>query len=327
MKLKRMLACGLAIASLFCMTAAASAAAPKTAVQTQQDAKVAEAKKVAYMDVDNASEEMRTRILEARKTVINSESCVIDGMDATVQHSDGTETPVPHFSDLFPGWNYAEIMNPSVKAVRDEAALTGYDAQQAARIAEALKVAYIDLDTAPNEAWTNRILNARRTIIESEDWVADEFDAVVVHADGTETRLPHFSDLFPDWDLPVDETIAKAAADSKRADTGAQMRSQSKEVSCYLNYPDPDHFTWPFYQLVHKGSSLETKVLILPVGGTCNLGYTDMDTGVSFLQRSRLVEGDTMRLKTNSGIDYNFGVRASTFDVPGSAWFLVESKR
>ena len=52
MKLKRMLACGLAIASLFCMTAAASAAAPKTAVQTQQDAKVAEAKKVAYMDVE-----------------------------------------------------------------------------------------------------------------------------------------------------------------------------------------------------------------------------------------------------------------------------------
>ena len=124
MKLKRMLACGLAIASLFCMTAAASAAAPKTAVQTQQDAKVAEAKKVAYMDVDNASEEMRTRILEARKTVINSESWVIDGMDATVQHSDGTETPVPHFSDLFPGWNYAEIMNPSVRAASSLTALT-----------------------------------------------------------------------------------------------------------------------------------------------------------------------------------------------------------
>lgn len=331
MKLKRMLACGLAIASLLCMTTVASAVAPKTAVeisaaQAQQAAKVADAKKFAYMDVNSAPEELRSRILEARRTLVNSESWVIDGMDAVVQHNDGTEMPVPHFSDLFPGWDYAEVMNPSARVVRDEAAPMGYAAQQAAQIAEALKVAYIDLDTAPNEVWTNRILNARRTIIESEDWVADGFDAVVVHADGTETELPHFSELFPDWDLPVDEAIAKTAEDSGYADSGAQVLSQAKEVSCYLNYPDPDHFTWPFYQLVHNGSSLNTTVEQLPAGGTCNLGYTDMDTGVSFLQRSRLVTGDVMKLKTNTGIDYNFGVRASTFDVPGSAWFLVESK-
>lgn len=325
MKRKRMAAWVMAVVTLFCMTTAAAAApeAQVPAAQAQQAAKIADAKKLAYMDMAGAPEEMQARILEARKILVNSESWVVDGMDATVKNSDGTETPIPHFSDLFPGWDYAEIMKPSAAAASEAAGLVVPDAELAAKIAGAKKYAYIDLKTAPNEMWVNRVLNARRLVIDSESWVADGFDAVVVHADGTETKLPHFSELFPeDWELPVDQAAAKAAAEAKKAEQG---QSRFRRVSCYLDYPDPDHFTSPFYQLVHQGSALETTVQQLPAGGTCNLGYTDMETGVSFLQRSRMEVGDTLRLSTNRNTEYFFGVRGSTFDVPGTGWFFVES--
>ena len=35
---------------------------------------------------------------------LNSTSWVADGFDAFVTDKDGKKTPVPHFSDLFPGW-------------------------------------------------------------------------------------------------------------------------------------------------------------------------------------------------------------------------------
>lgn len=118
MKLKKMMSCGLAIISMFSTITAASAAVPihpasnvpqaaqtEAAVKAQQEALVKEAKTIAYADVVTASEEMKARILDARETIINSESWVADGYEGSITDKSGVTTPLPHFSELFPGWD------------------------------------------------------------------------------------------------------------------------------------------------------------------------------------------------------------------------------
>ena len=55
----------------------------------------------AYMDLDTASVELKSKILEARKEIIMSESWTIDGFFSTLE-DDGTLTPFPEFYDVFP---------------------------------------------------------------------------------------------------------------------------------------------------------------------------------------------------------------------------------
>ena len=51
-----------------------------------------------------ASKEEQAKILEARKLIINSTSWVADGFNANTIDADGNRVPLPHFSELFPGW-------------------------------------------------------------------------------------------------------------------------------------------------------------------------------------------------------------------------------
>ena len=83
-----------------------STQAEKPAVQSQeeQERKLAEAKKIAYRELKTASKEEQVKILEARKLIINSTSWVADGYNAFTIDVDGKRVPVPHFSELFPGW-------------------------------------------------------------------------------------------------------------------------------------------------------------------------------------------------------------------------------
>nr|WP_325182198.1 DUF4179 domain-containing protein [uncultured Oscillibacter sp.] len=83
-----------------------SAQAEKAAVQSQEEReqKLAEAKKIACRDLKTASKEEQAKILEARKLIINSTSWVADGFNANTIDADGNRVPLPHFSELFPGW-------------------------------------------------------------------------------------------------------------------------------------------------------------------------------------------------------------------------------
>lgn len=70
----------------------------------EQEQKLAEAKKIACRDLKTASKEEQAKILEARKLIINSSSWVADGFNANTIDADGNRVPLPHFSELFPGW-------------------------------------------------------------------------------------------------------------------------------------------------------------------------------------------------------------------------------
>ncbi len=63
--------------------------------------------------------------------------------------------------------------------------------------------AYMDLESA-GASLKPVILEARRRIILSSSWVADEIDGWVTNPDGTIAEVvPHFSEVFPsDWELP-----------------------------------------------------------------------------------------------------------------------------
>ena len=68
---------------------------------------------------------------------------------------------------------------------------------------EAQEVAYLDPENASPEM-REKILSAGNAIIYDTDWVADGFEMRVEDRDGNVIqRLPHFSELFPNWDLPV----------------------------------------------------------------------------------------------------------------------------
>ena len=73
-------------------------------VPAEQEQKLAEAKKITYWELKTASKEEQAKILEARKLIINSTSWVADGYNAFTIDTDGNRVPLPHFSELFPGW-------------------------------------------------------------------------------------------------------------------------------------------------------------------------------------------------------------------------------
>ena len=78
--------------------------AEKANAEVSAERELDEAKKIAYRDLKTASKEEQAKILEARKLIINSSSWVADGFNANTIDADGNRVPLPHFSELFPGW-------------------------------------------------------------------------------------------------------------------------------------------------------------------------------------------------------------------------------
>ena len=83
---------------------AESGQAEKAGTEVSAERELDEAKKIAYRDLKTASKEEQAKILEARKLIINSTSWVADGFNANTIDADGNRVPLPHFSELFPGW-------------------------------------------------------------------------------------------------------------------------------------------------------------------------------------------------------------------------------
>ena len=83
--------------------------------------------------------------------------------------------------------------------------------QSALKSAE--QYAYLDPDTSPE--LKEEILNARNTIIFSQDWVADGLTGYIENVETGEIikELPAFSSLFPDWDIPVLDPATESKTD------------------------------------------------------------------------------------------------------------------
>lgn len=237
MKLKRMMAGMMAIVSMFCISVSAMAAGPMQSAEKAQQARIAEAKAIAYMDLDVASQEMREDILEARKVIINSEDWVADGYTAYVHHEDGTKEALPHFSEVFPGWDVP---------VTD--------------------------------------VTSMRSAIEAQTTA------------------------------PSNIGIQSARASEKSWRYNVSLFNPSASV----NSPAFDRVT------AYWGYGVYTTVEALRYSSTCNLGYTNYDTGFDICHRSNLREGQSMEVLLDDDIvPITIAVRASTNSVEGYGDFVT----
>ncbi len=201
-------------------------------------------------------------------------------------------------------------------------------------LAEAAQIAYLDLEDASAEM-REPILAAREEIIFSTDWVADGYTAYVEDQDGNIIRtLPAFSEVFPDWDLPVSETTYQADIEmdfNALQDMDAIAASSGWESvgfhAYYLEAPgstNTEPFTEMFVDPERIGNELKTYATSLSYSTSCNIGYTDMADGTSIAHATRLACGEAC---TVSGVRMKIiGIRASTYSTPGWAGLQIDSR-
>ena len=74
----------------------------------------------------------------------------------------------------------------------------------------ASEFAYLDADKATPEL-KEKILEARKEIIYNTDWVADGYVGCIrnIKTGKLIKELPEFSEVFPGWDVPIEENNAK----------------------------------------------------------------------------------------------------------------------
>lgn len=99
------------IISTLCSPASASSACSNSSKLQEMNS----SRSIAYMDLEQASEEMQAQIIEAREEIIYSQSWVADGLQGYVFNEDGIIVEeVPQFSELFPSdWEIPFTDSPS----------------------------------------------------------------------------------------------------------------------------------------------------------------------------------------------------------------------
>ena len=82
--------------------------------------------------------------------------------------------------------------------------------------------ANLDIDKSTSETEREKILEARKQIIYSTNWVADGLTGYVYDVNTREiiSEVPSFSEVFPEWDLPVDEEAVIIIPESRDSFTG-----------------------------------------------------------------------------------------------------------
>lgn len=190
------------------------------------------------------------------------------------------------------------------------------------QLARAREIAYMDMDTAP-VAMRESILEAREVIINSQCWVADGYKGYLIAPDGTETEVPHFSELFPGWDLPaVDVSNTSAVASITRM----QPEETTRTKRVYLENPSASQNT-PSFDVFYFMNELQTTVTALDSATrTCTVGYSNMFLGVSVGVFPNMVVGSLARIQNTpediaAGEPTLISVRASTNSTPGYGTF------
>lgn len=110
--MKKSISAVLSIALILSMTCY-PASASSTCSNSPESQEIYSSRAIAYMNLDQASEEMQAQIIEAREEIIYSQAWVADGLQGYVLNADGDIIEeVPQFSDLFPAdWDMPSINN------------------------------------------------------------------------------------------------------------------------------------------------------------------------------------------------------------------------
>lgn len=205
-------------------------------------------------------------------------------------------------------------MSTTAMAAAPAQALNSIERQREARIEEAEAIAYMDLDSASVEM-QERILKARETIIDSKSWVANGYEATLTRKDGTVLKIPHFSELFPGWDVPVCESAVVMSSSS----IPEFVSPFEQAVIVSLNRATSTTNTDPSFIVSNIKNTLEVYVNKLYTSTSCNLGFTNTDLNLSVAHMVDMLEGDHLGVDAVPGTVARIAVRASTYVTPGRA--------
>lgn len=178
-------------------------------------------------------------------------------------------------------------------------------------LTKAEQYAYLDLDSA-SPSMQQKILDARNTIIFSKDWVADGYEADVEDVTTGEVleTLPSFSELFPGWDLPVDESIASTSNDSSLTLSSSEVTPFSN--SDWLRLGSTRHYL-PAASNSHDASPFSTFTVD---------SYSIASTGKSLGYKNNLSVNQALAVHNVGGM--RLAIRASTYSTPGYATMAVD---
>lgn len=204
---------------------------------------------------------------------------------------------------------------------------------------EAQKVqtfAHMNYDSAAPEL-QEAILDAREEIImDHPGWVADGYEGRVINVETGETvrELPEFHEVFPeDWEVPVEAVVTDSAETfdpTENSTRAVDLRGYeflfSKGV--YLENPKTGVNTTPFgYFYLDKTHVMGLAYAsLLTSSETCNIGFSNANTGASLGYASRIGTNEAVLTKrpiTEWGTSCRVAVRASTYDTPGHSTIRV----
>lgn len=224
-----------------------------------------------------------------------------------------------HYEEL----GYVEVESPITKEnIRSCADISS----------ECVELAYMDIDNAPVEL-QQEILDARREIIYKADgwYVADGRVYVTWFDDAEKTwgELPTFEELFPGWEVPIEQNYEKSEDHVETVDdilaegrnsilfngkVTLRKASTTSLASPFKIWNLANENVWSFYELITK---LETST-------SCNLGLTDMQTNTSLYNQGELFVNGGLYGFVNGKECPRAGFRASTYVSPGTATISIE---
>jgi len=192
----------------------------------------------------------------------------------------------------------------------------------------ASEFAYLDADKATPEL-KEKILEARKEIIYNTDWVADGYVGCIrnIKTGKLIKELPEFSEVFPGWDVPIEENNAKMEIKPLSIGTGLDdwivllsERVYLKSASSTTNATPFAAFTLDPYKM---GTQIRAYATSLSASETCNIGFSDYSSGKSLASAVNLVEYEALELYVGVGKP-TVGVRASTYSNPGWSTIKVD---
>ncbi len=224
-----------------------------------------------------------------------------------------------HYEEL----GYVEVESPITKEnIRSCADISS----------ECVELAYMDIDNAPVEL-QQKILDARREIIYKADgwYVADGRVYVTWFDDEEKTwgELPTFEELFPGWEVPIEQNYEKSEDHVETVDdilaegrnsilfngkVTLRKASTTSLASPFKIWNLANENMWSFYELI---TELETST-------SCNLGLTDMETNTSLYNQGELLVNGGLFGFVDGKRCPRAGFRASTYVSPGTATISIE---
>lgn len=161
--------------------------------------------------------------------------------------------------------------------------------------------AYLDYSSADSDM-KELILEARRNIVYGNTSWSVDGQASIIRADGTEEKVPKFSELYPNWDL---DEISKQDNSKIEENLGNALGNVSFSDNVDLPLRS-NRVGYTFYTFNAGSTSAKACARTLPLNTNINIGLENKYTNKTVAWATNLKKNETLNVKTKSGERYGF---------------------